>query len=159
MATAPYPTLFSTFRLGHVEARNRIVSTSHGINLAEGGAPSDRLIAYHAAKAEGGCVTVMMFGSGAASAMSPIPNNHVNILMDSAVPGPTVAAAAVKAHGALAISQVTALGRRTSLLAELATRWPQGTVDAPTLHLIGDAFPPKHLRHAMVDGASTGRAI
>jgi NADH dehydrogenase FAD-containing subunit len=27
------------------------------------------------------------------------------------------------------------------------------------LHLIGDAFAPRHLRHAMVDGARTGRAI
>ena len=27
------------------------------------------------------------------------------------------------------------------------------------LHLIGDAFAPRHLRHAMVDGARTGRAL
>jgi NADPH-dependent 2,4-dienoyl-CoA reductase/sulfur reductase-like enzyme len=27
------------------------------------------------------------------------------------------------------------------------------------LHLIGDAFAPRHLRHAMTDGARTGRAI
>lgn len=67
MITSPCPTLFSPFRLGHVEARNRIVSTSHGTNLAEGGALSDRLIAYHAAKAEGGCGTVlMMWGSSPA---------------------------------------------------------------------------------------------
>jgi len=29
----------------------------------------------------------------------------------------------------------------------------------PELHLIGDAFAPRHLRHAMVDGARTGRAL
>jgi len=27
------------------------------------------------------------------------------------------------------------------------------------IYLIGDAFAPRHLRHAMVDGARTGRAI
>ena len=27
------------------------------------------------------------------------------------------------------------------------------------LHLIGDAFAPRHLRHAMVDGARTGRLL
>jgi hypothetical protein len=27
------------------------------------------------------------------------------------------------------------------------------------LHLIGDAFAPRHLRHAMVDGARVGRAL
>jgi 2,4-dienoyl-CoA reductase-like NADH-dependent reductase (Old Yellow Enzyme family) len=123
----PYPTLFSPFRLGHVEAQNRIVSTSHGQNLAEGGAPSDRLIASHAAKAEGGCGTVMMFGSEAASAMPPMPSNHVNLRMDLAVPGLT-AAAAVKAHGALAIGQVIALGRRTNLYVDMVRRGPSDTV-------------------------------
>jgi hypothetical protein len=28
-----------------------------------------------------------------------------------------------------------------------------------TLHLIGDAFAPRHLRHAMTDGARTGRVV
>jgi len=45
------------------------------------------------------------------------------------------------------------------LHAELTARWPEGSADSPALHLIGDAFAPKHLRHAMVDGARTGRAI
>ena len=108
------------------------MSTSHGIGLAEGGAPSARLIAYHAAKAEGGCGTVMMFGSGAASALTPIPNNHVNLWMDSAVPGLTAAAEAVKAHGALAISQVTALGRRTSLHADSSCSTPTATTSPTT---------------------------
>ena len=65
----------------------------------------------------------MMFGSSAASALTPMPNNHVKIWMDCAVPVLTAAAAAVPAHGApLAISQVTALGRRTSLHAAMYPR-------------------------------------
>lgn len=108
-----FPLLFSPVRLGHAEAPNRIVSTSHGTNFAEGGAPSERLIAYHAAKAAGGCGTVMMFGSAAASPLTPIPNNHVNLWNPDAASGLRAAARAVKAHGALAISQVTCTGRRT----------------------------------------------
>src|SRR5437764_575683 len=108
-----FPLLFSPFRLGQREAPNRIVSTSHGTNYAEGGAPGERLIAYHAAKAAGGCGTVMMFGSAAASPLTPIAGNHVNLWNPDAVPGLCAAAAAVKAHGALAISQVTCTGRRT----------------------------------------------
>jgi 2,4-dienoyl-CoA reductase-like NADH-dependent reductase (Old Yellow Enzyme family) len=61
--------LFSPFRLGQREASNRIVSTSHGTNMAVDGVPSERLIAYHEAKAAGGCGTVMMFGSAAASSL------------------------------------------------------------------------------------------
>lgn len=32
-------------------------------------------------------------------------------------------------------------------------------MSTPSLHLIGDAFAPRHLRHAMVDGARVGRTI
>ena len=111
-----FPLLFSPFRfgrLGHAEAPNRIVSTSHGTNMAVDGAPSERLIAYHAAKAAGGCGTVMMFGSASPSPLTPIRPNHVNLWQTSAEPGLRAAAAAVKAYGALALSQVTSAGRRS----------------------------------------------
>jgi 2,4-dienoyl-CoA reductase-like NADH-dependent reductase (Old Yellow Enzyme family) len=116
MAPLRFPLLFSPFRLGrlgHAEAPNRIVSTSHGTNMAVDGAPSERLIAYHAAKAAGGCGTVMMFGSASPSPLTPIPPNHVNLWQASAEPGLRAAAAAVKAQGALALSQVTSTGRRS----------------------------------------------
>jgi hypothetical protein len=36
----------------------------------------------------------------------------------------------------------------------------QRQVDVPfALHLIGDAFAPRQLRHAMVDGARVGREV
>src|SRR5262249_6946236 len=104
------------------------VSTSHGTNMAVGGAPSEQLIAYHAEKAKGGCGTVMMFGSAAASALTPIAPNHVNLWSDAATPGLRAAAAAVKAHGALAISQVAPLGRRTNAHADMLGRGPSDTV-------------------------------
>jgi 2,4-dienoyl-CoA reductase-like NADH-dependent reductase (Old Yellow Enzyme family) len=116
MAPSPFPLLFSPFRFGprgHAEAPNRIVSTSHGTNMAVDGAPGERLIAYHAAKAAGGCGTVMMFGSASASPQTPTPPNHVNLWHPGAEPGLRAAARAVKAHGALALSQATSSGRRS----------------------------------------------
>jgi 2,4-dienoyl-CoA reductase-like NADH-dependent reductase (Old Yellow Enzyme family)/thioredoxin reductase len=123
-----FPHLFSPFRLGQREARNRIVSTSHGTNMAVGGAPSEQLIAYHAAKAAGGCGVVMLFGSAAASALTPIAPNHVNLWDDAALPGLRDAAAAVRAHGALAISQVTSMGRRSRAHVDLLGRGPSDTL-------------------------------
>jgi 2,4-dienoyl-CoA reductase-like NADH-dependent reductase (Old Yellow Enzyme family)/thioredoxin reductase len=119
--------LFTPVRLGPRIARNRIVSTPHGTNLAAGGVPSPELIAYHAAKAAGGCGTVMMFGSAAVSALTPIPSNHVNLWKDEAEPGLRSAAAAVKAHGALALSQMTSMGRRTSAHLDITGRGPSDT--------------------------------
>jgi dimethylglycine catabolism A len=128
VAETAFPLLFSPVRLGQAEAPNRIVSTSHGTNMAVGGAPGARLIAYHAEKARGGCGTVMMFGSAAASPLTPITPNHVNLWDDAALPGLRAAAAAVKAHGALAISQVTSLGRRTRAHADMTGYGPSDTV-------------------------------
>jgi dimethylglycine catabolism A len=131
MPPLSFPLLFSSFRLGrlgHAEAPNRIVSTSHGTNMAVDGVPSERLIAYHAAKAVGGCGTVMMFGSAAASSLTPIRPSHVNLWQPSAEPGLRAAAAAVKAHGALALSQVTSMGRRSYHHLDVCGRGPSATV-------------------------------
>lgn len=123
----PYPRLFAQGRLGRRAARNRIVSTSHGTNLALDGFPSDTLIAYHAAKAKGGCGTVMLFGSAAVSAKVPIAANHVNLWKEGVEPGLRRAAAAVREHGALALSQATCMGRRTNAHADLVGHGPSDT--------------------------------
>ena len=122
-----FPHLFSPFGLGHTEAPNRIVSTSHGTNMASAGVPTPQLIDYHEAKAKGGCGTVMMFGSGAASPLTPIMSNHVNLWDDRAKGGLSDAAQAIKQHGSLAISQVTSMGRRTNLHADIIGRGPSAT--------------------------------
>jgi 2,4-dienoyl-CoA reductase-like NADH-dependent reductase (Old Yellow Enzyme family)/thioredoxin reductase len=128
MSSSGFPLLFSPFRLGDRQAPNRIVSTSHGTNMAIDGAPGETLIAYHAAKAAGGCGTVMMFGSAAASSLTPIAGNHVNLWNDATVAGLTAAATAVKAYGSLALSQVTSMGRRTFNHANVIGRGPSDTV-------------------------------
>ncbi len=130
-----FPLLFSEFALGHTRAPNRIVSTSHGSNMCVDGAPGERVIAYHAAKAAGGCGTVMMFGTASPSPLTPTAAGHVNIWQDSALPGLTAAAAAVKAHGALALSQVTSMGRRSYHHRDLVGRGPSPTVSQLSPHL------------------------
>src|SRR5947208_10060703 len=106
MPETRFPRLFSPIRLGHAEARNRIVSTSHSANMAVNGAPSGRLIAYHAEKAKGGCGTVMMFGSAAISPLRPAPPNHENLWDPAIEPWLRKMADAIHAHGAICVSQM-----------------------------------------------------
>ena len=123
-----YPLLFSPGTLGAREARNRIVSTSHGTNLADpDGSPSDALIAYHAAKAAGGCGIVQMFGSASATPIGAQPPLHVHLWKPEIEPQLRKAAAAVKAHGALAMSQLTSVGRRTYVHADIVGSGPSDT--------------------------------
>ncbi len=49
-----YPLLGSPLRIGGVTVRNRAVLSAHLTNFAEDNLPSDRLIAYYAARAAGG---------------------------------------------------------------------------------------------------------
>lgn len=123
-----YPLLFSPGPLGARVAKNRIVSTSHGTNLADpDGAPSDALIAYHAAKAAGGCGLVQMFGTASATPIGAQAPRHVHLWKPHVEPQLRKAAAAVKAHGALAMSQLTAMGRRTYVNADIAGSGPSDT--------------------------------
>ena len=112
--TTPYPLLFSPIRLGGRTARNRIVSTPHNTNYGANGLPTDRLIAYHAEKAKGGCGTVMMFGSASVSPLQPTPETQVNLWKPEIEPWLRKMADAIHEHGALCLSQMMFVGRRGS---------------------------------------------
>jgi 2,4-dienoyl-CoA reductase-like NADH-dependent reductase (Old Yellow Enzyme family)/thioredoxin reductase len=125
---ASYPLLFSPRTIGGREARNRIVSTSHGTNLANpDGSPSDALIAYHAAKAAGGCAIVQMFGTASATPIGGQAPLHVHLWKPHIEPQLRKAAAAIKTHGALAMSQLTSMGRRTYVGADVIGSGPSDT--------------------------------
>ncbi len=109
-----YPLLFSPIVLGGRTARNRIVSTPHNTNYGANGLPTDRLIAYHAEKAKGGCGTVMVFGSASVSALQPTPDTQVNLWKPEVEPWLRKMADAIHAHGALCLSQMMFVGRRGS---------------------------------------------
>ncbi len=55
-----FPTLFTPLKIGRVEVRNRIVSTGHDTAMTEGGLVSDRMIAYHHARAAGGAGLIVL---------------------------------------------------------------------------------------------------
>ncbi|MCH7943779.1 MAG: oxidoreductase, partial [Proteobacteria bacterium] len=54
MSSKAFPHLFSPFSIGEVTFKNRIFSTGHDTMLAEHGLVGDALVAYHAARADGG---------------------------------------------------------------------------------------------------------
>jgi dimethylglycine catabolism A len=111
MAT-PFSRLFSPVKVGHLTAKNRIVSTPHGAALGEKGTISERYIRYHEEKARGGCGVVMMFGSSSIHPTSINDWGEVNNWDDSIIPALQEMSAAIHRHGALCISQISHRGRR-----------------------------------------------
>ncbi len=59
-ANSAYPALLSPVDVGPVRLRNRVVSTSHQTGLVHDHLPTDDLIAYHEARAEGGAGAIFI---------------------------------------------------------------------------------------------------
>jgi 2,4-dienoyl-CoA reductase-like NADH-dependent reductase (Old Yellow Enzyme family)/thioredoxin reductase len=106
--------LLQPFRLKHLPLRNRLVSTSHEPAYAEDGLPKARYRLYHEAKAKGGIGLTMIGGSAIVARDSPPAFGNLHLYDDAIVAWLQELAAAVHAHGAAVMCQITHLGRRTS---------------------------------------------
>ncbi len=100
-----FPTLFSPFRIGNLEIRNRIFSTGHQTLIQTGGLPDERLAAYHEARARGGAGLIIT------EAMCVHETAYFNEAMifacrDEAFPGLQRITAAVHRHGARVFGQL-----------------------------------------------------
>jgi 2,4-dienoyl-CoA reductase-like NADH-dependent reductase (Old Yellow Enzyme family) len=102
--------LFAPGRIGAVEIRNRIVSTGHDTSMAHDGQVSERLVAYHEARAKGGAGLIVVQVCGVHETARYTPH----ILMatsDAAIPGLARLAKAVRKHGARVFAQLFHPGR------------------------------------------------
>ena len=105
-----FPHLFSPIQIGGMEVRNRILSTGHDTVMAHDGHVTDRLVAYHEARARGGAGLIVVQVSG----VHETARYTSHILMatsDDAIPGYARLAEAVHRHGAKICGQLFHPGR------------------------------------------------
>lgn len=104
-----FPRLFSPVELRGKRLRNRIVFGAHTTNMAEGGVPCERHVAYYAERAMGGAAMIVV---------EPMPVHPAAVLTrgnfrpgdDSVIPHFRKVTEAIKGHGALAIQQLYHIG-------------------------------------------------
>lgn len=102
--------LFSPLKIGGMEVRNRILSTGHDTVMAHNGHVTDRLIAYHEARAKGGAGLIVVQVSG----VHETARYTSHILMatsDDSIPGYAALARAVHRNGAKICGQLFHPGR------------------------------------------------
>ncbi|MDN6133222.1 MAG: FAD-dependent oxidoreductase [Brevibacterium sp.] len=105
-----FPHLFEPITLGARTIRNRIVSSGHDTVLDENGMIGEDLVAYHEARAQGGCGLIVLQVSGVHETARY--TNHVLMATDdSSVPGYRAVAEAVHRHGATIFAQLFHPGR------------------------------------------------
>ncbi|MDC0948518.1 NADH:flavin oxidoreductase [Gammaproteobacteria bacterium] len=106
--------LLQPFQLRHLTIRNRIVSTAHEPAYGESGLPGPRYVAYHREKARGGVGMTMTAGSMGVSRDSPASFGNLDASSDAIIEPLRALVDAVHEEGAVAMVQITHLGRRTS---------------------------------------------
>ena len=106
-----FDTLFSPIALGGREMRNRIVHTATVTGLGRDRAVTDRLIAYHAARAEGGAAMIVteLMNVHPTSTGAPI---LVSLHDEGNLDGLSRWADAVEHHGCRLIGQLGHIGRQ-----------------------------------------------
>jgi len=104
-----FPRLFSPVTLRGHTLRNRIVFGAHTTNMAEGGVPVERHIAYYAARARGGAAMIVV---------EPMPVHPAAVLTrgnfrpgdDTVIPHFRKLTEAIRGAGAVAIQQLYHIG-------------------------------------------------
>jgi len=112
-----FPRLFSPLAIGGVTLPNRIVSSGHDTVMAEDGQITERLIAYHEARARGGAGLIVVQVAG----VHETARYTGHVLMatdDSCVPGYSALARAVRPHGTVLFGQLFHPGREVMDLAD-----------------------------------------
>ena len=110
MSGPAFPHLFSPLRIGNLTLPNRIVSSGHDTVMVSDGAVTDRLVAYHEARARGGTGLIVVQVAGVHETARY--TSHVLMAVDdSCIPGYRALADAVKPHGTVLFGQLFHPGR------------------------------------------------
>ncbi|MDG2261949.1 MAG: oxidoreductase, partial [Actinomycetota bacterium] len=154
-----YPTLFSPIDLGPVRVKNRVVSSGHATRLVEDQIVGPRLLAYHAARAAGGAGLIVTEASmiDIDSAYSSAQLMNVD---DSIVPGYSMLASALHAHGCKVMGQLLHLGLEQShgLDGRRTASWGPSDGSAERYHTSGRAMPVAVIKSVIAKfGAAAAR--
>lgn len=104
-----FPRLFSPFRLGRLEFKNRILSTGHGTRLGDG-VITDALHAYHLARAKGGAALIIVEVAGVHETAYYTPRT-LSATSDACIPPYRALAKAVGAYDCRLFGQLFHAGR------------------------------------------------
>ena len=108
--TSLFPKLFEPIQIGNVLLRNRIFSTGHMTCMLSDGLPNADFVAYHEARAAGGCGLIIT----ESAAVHPTSNAYnVQLFRDDSIAALANVAEAVHRHDCKVFGQLGHGGRET----------------------------------------------
>lgn len=149
-----FPHLFSPLDMGPVRLPNRIVSTGHDTCMTDGGLVSDRMVAYHKARATGG-VGLIVLQVASVHETAQYTAGVLRAHDDACIPGLAKLADAVQAKGTKVFGQLLHPGREIHG-SDDGTRqvcWSASAVPNERFHAM-----PRALEKPMIDEIVAGFA-
>ena len=145
--TAQFPNLLSEIKLNTLTVRNRIVSSGHGTRLADNHEVSDRLLAYHTARAKGGAGMIIT-EAAMIDTESVASATHLVAASDAIKPSLKRLADNLHGHGCAIIGQLFHLGLEMTEGTDGRRAVAFGPSASPSerYHTAGRAMPTAHVR-------------
>jgi len=139
--TSLFPKLFEPMQIGGVHLRNRIFSTGHMTCMLSDGLPNADFVAYHEARAAGGCALIIT----ESAAVHPTSNAYnVQLFRDDSVAALSKVADAVHRHDCKVFGQLGHGGRETHSSPDgtAPVAFGPSQVASERFHVIPRAMPP-----------------
>ena len=154
-----FPNLFSSLDVGPTCLKNRIFSTGHMTVMLENGVPSDGMVAYHKARAEGGAGLIIIEAARAhVSGDSGRP--AIRAYDDACIPGYQRIAEACHPFGCKVFAQLSHPGREMPMAADgtHAVAVAPSSIPNERFHVFPQEMP-QSLISEIIDGfeAAAGR--
>jgi len=137
-----FPKLFEPIRIGSVRLRNRIFSTGHMTCMLSDGLPNADFVAYHEARAAGGCGLIIT----ESAAVHPTSNAYnVQLFRDDSIAALSNVADAVHRHDCKVFGQLGHGGRETHSSPDgtAPVAFGPSQVASERFHVIPRAMPRK----------------
>src|SRR6056297_3244378 len=151
--------LFAPLTIRDHTIRNRIFSTGHMTVMLSDGVPTERMVAYHAARAAGGAGLIILEAARAhPSGDSGRP--AIRAYDDACIPGYARLAKAVQEHGCKLFGQLTHPGREMGLAADgtHAVAYAPSAIPNERFHTMPREMTPDMMAAMVaVFGAAAGR--
>lgn len=138
--------LFTPHKIRNLEIRNRIFSSSHQTVLAQDWYPSDKMAAYHEARAAGGAGLIVMEASGTRG-KEDSASYFINASQDECIPAFRKVADAVHRHDCKVFGQISGGGRIAGKI--------EGLMSIPS----APSTIPDHRFHTMPQAMTTGKSV